>query len=353
MVLLSVLNAVYTFWRRKHYRLFESNIDAVPSTPSANRVRVDSSPVASSPLVYLTRLLGTDNAQSRAHPDPQRDVWQVAIWDPLPVCLRLFCYFSPGHVLVYWLFLPVSNADPRPSTTVATAITVAVLLSAQLSLLQSNFSQQSKDSALISKEVLHEYDTKYVRPNTRPLYRDVGLQFSEQASYTASKDAKYNTVDTYTPMLVVNRGFKTNPNPTYAQHVDPDAVGPPPGASRYSQATPKYTSSAAAIQTPASFQSTSTPMRPTTVIRQPVFRPNGGDGGSLGVYSHAASPLRKSSSANFHARNRNRERLSMSPEKRPASPDKRMSVPPDAISTAAAERRWGHLQSSMRESGRY
>lgn len=353
MVLVSVLNAVYTFWRKKNYRLFESNIDAVPSTPSAHRVRVDSSPVASSPLVYLTRLLGTEDAKSRAHPDPQRDVWQVAIWDPLPVCLRLFCYFSPGHVFTYWLFLPVSSADPRPSTTIATAIIVAVLFSAQLSLLQSNFSRQSKDSALISKEVLHEYDTKYVRPNTRPLYRDVGTQFSEQASYTASKDETYNTVDTYTPMFVVNRGYKPNPNPNYAQHVDPDAVGPPPGPSRYPQATPSNNLSGFAIRTPASFQSTSTPIRPTTAIRQPVFRPNGGDGGSLGVYSHAASPLRKSASTNFDARNRNRERLSMSSEKRPASPDKRMSIPSNGISTATAERRWGHLQSSRRESGRF
>lgn len=353
LVLLSTLNAVYTFWRKKHYRFFESNIDAVPSTPSAHRVRVDSSPVASSPLLFLSNILGTQSAQSRAHPDPQRDVWEVAVWDPLPVCLRLFCYFSPGHVLIYWLFLPVSPADPRPSITIATAIFLALLLSGQMSLLQSHFSQQIKDSALISKEVLHEYDTKFVRPRTQPLYRDVGTQFSEQASFTVSKDTRYNTVDTYPPMVVVNRGFKPNPNPNYTQHTDPDGAvqAPTSSAFRYPQQTPSYIPSTQALRTPAPFQELSSPLKPPmTAVRQPIFRPTGGgDGGSLGVYSHAASPLRKSASTNFDQPRRTTGAL---------SPNKRLSTP--ATSAVAGggsglSQRLTHLKSdrARRESGRF
>jgi len=347
-----VVNAVYTFWRKKHYRLFESSVDTVPSTPSAHRVRVDSSPVASSPLRLLSSLLGSDNAQSRAHPDPQRDVWEVAIWDPLPVSLRLFCYFSPGHVMVYCLFLPTTSTDPRPSTTVVTSIVLALLLSIQMSFLQSNYSQQSKDSSLISKEVLHEYDTKYVRPRTQPLYRDVGTQFSEEASFQSSEEERYNTVDTYTPMFVINRGFKPNPNPNYAQYTDPDGVTSRLGP-RSSGSTPSYSSSAQILRTPAGPQNSSSPIRPTTSIRQPVFRPTTGtgDGGSLGIYSHAHSPLRKSASTNFDARAYTRP--SLGPEKRSASPEKRMSVPAGGINTMAAAQRWGHLKSdrSKRESG--
>ena len=259
--------------------------------------------------------MGTESAQSRAHPDPQRDVWEVAVWDPVPVCLRLSCYFSPGHVLVYCMFLPVATTDPRPSTTITLAMLIGTLLSVQLSFLQASFSQQTKDSAVISKEVMNEYDTKYVRPRTQPLYRDVGTQFSEQASYTVSKENRYNIVETHVPRIVVNRGFKTNPNPNYAHYTDPDAARPTPGPLRFPQATPSYAPSAQPLRTPASFQDQSSPVRPATAIRQPVFRPPtaGGDGGSLGVYAHAASPLRKSTSTNFDIRGQ-------SPAKRPSLP---------------------------------
>ncbi|RQM07923.1 hypothetical protein DH86_00000801, partial [Scytalidium sp. 3C] len=69
---LSILNAVYTFRRKRHYRLFESSVDAPQQTPSAHRVRVDSSPVSSSPLRFLSGILGDTSAESRAHPDPTR-----------------------------------------------------------------------------------------------------------------------------------------------------------------------------------------------------------------------------------------------------------------------------------------
>lgn len=332
------MDAAYTFWRKKHYRLFENSVDDVPSTPSAKRVRIDSSPVSSSPLQFLSKIIGTESAQSRAHPDPTRDVWEVAVWDPLPVALRLFCYFSPGHILVYWLFLPTLAADPRPSVTIATAMFVALLLSVQLTLLQLSYSTQVKDSAFISKEVLHEYDTKYVRPRTQPLYRDVGTQFSEKASYSSAREEQYNTVETYTPMVVINRGFNPKPNPNYSQYTDPD--GAAKGSNlRQRTSTPDFRSPANNVQ-PNSV------LRPLAAIRQPNFRPSsaGGEGGNLGAYSHAASPLRKSASTNF------RENRALSPEKRPSSPDKRMSVP-----SGAAAQRWGHLHSDVhrRESGRF
>src|ERR1700761_9230263 len=265
LTLVCVLNAVYTFWRKKHYRLFENSVDDVPSTPSAKRVRVDSSPVSSSPLQFFSNIIGTESAQSRAHPDPTRDVWEVAVWDPLPVALRLFCYFSPGHVLVYWLFLPTLPFDPRPSITIATAMCVALLLSVQLTLLQSSYSTQVKDSAFISKEVLHEYDTKYIRPRTQPLYRDVGTQFSEQASYSAAREGQYNEVETYTPMVVINRGFNPKPNPNYSQYTDPDGTASGPSI-RQRKTTPDFRSPTLVAQ-PVSA------MRPLPAMRQPNFRP--------------------------------------------------------------------------------
>lgn len=319
--LLSFANAAYTFYRRRHYRLFETPVDAVPSTPSAHRVRVDSSPL-SSPLRFLSSMLAADTAESRAHPDATKDVWELAVWDPTPLSLRMFCMFSPGHILVYWLFLPTAMADPRPSSTVMTTMALAALLSVQLLVLQTSFSQQCKDTSVIHKEVLNEYDTKFVHPRTQPLLRDVGTQFSSSPALrrtSSGYDNASNTVETYTPTVVVNRGFRTRPNPNYVKHVDPEGYIERPLPSRGISANmaPSY-------QTPAHLRDASSPIRPRTAIRQPQFRasvgPEAGDGGSLGVYTHANSPLRKAASTNFRERG-------TSPIKREGSPLKRVSLP--------------------------
>src|SRR6266536_1662909 len=213
----SVVNTAYAFLRKRHYRLFESSVDAPQNTPSARRVRVDSSPVSSSPLRFLSSVFGDASAESRAHPDPTRDVWELAVWDPIPICLQLFCLFSPGHVLVYWLFLPTQALDPRPSITVLTTIILELLLSSQLLLIQAAFSQQEKDSAIIHKEVMSEYDIKYVHPRLNPLVRDVGTQYTGPNSEVGTEEG--GDVETYTPTVILRRGFRTNPNPNYAKHV--------------------------------------------------------------------------------------------------------------------------------------
>lgn len=349
LTLICVLNTFYTFFRKRHYRLFEAPVDVVPQTPSAQRVKLNSSPVSSSPLRYLSSILGTESAEARAHPNPTEDVWEIAVWDPLPVSLRLFCYFSPGHVILYWLFLPTLPADPRPSTTVATAIILALLMSFQLSYMSKCFSQQSKDSALISKEVLHEYDTKFVKPRTRPLYRDVATQFTEAASHSTARDEKYNNVVTFQPAFVINKGFQTNPNPNYAHQTEGGAAAQTSSA-RPANSTPD-------LRSPMVRQEFSSPLRPQTAIRQPSFRPSTGysDGGSLGVYSHAASPLRKSASTNFspakgqYLNDVARSRGSLSPEKRRSTPASGL------VNTTAASQRWGHLKpdKSRRETGNF
>jgi hypothetical protein len=294
----SVVNAAYAFLRKRHYRLFESSVDAPQNTPSAQRVRVDSSPISSSPLRFLSSILGDASAESRAHPDPTRDVWELAVWDPIPICLGLFCLFSPGHVLVYWLFLPTRVLDPRPSITVFTTILLEVLLSSQLLLLQTAFSQQEKDSAIIHKEVMSEYDIKYVHPRLNPLVRDVGTQYTGPNSEVRTEEE--GDVETYTPTVILRREFRTNPNPNYAKHVDPQNTS---GISRQtSSPMPGYTPSAYNSRDPTPF----TGATPRPPLRQPQFRqslsgavstgPSTGDGGSLGIYSHANSPLKKATS---------------------------------------------------------
>lgn len=255
-------------------------------------MRVDSSPVSSSPLRFLTNVLGDPSAESRAHPDATRDVWELAVWDPIPICLQLFCLFSPGHVLVYWLFLPILSSDSRPSVTVFTTILLQLLLSTQLMFLKTSFSQQEKDSAIIHKEVMSEYDTKFVHPRMNPLVRDVGTQFEDSNGSDA--------VDTYTPTVVLKRGFRTNPNPNYAKHVDPENTTKI--SRQLFSPAPSFISAKYSSRDPTPSKG----ITPRPPLRQPQFHPSTpssvatgtstGDGGSMGIYSHANSPLKKATS---------------------------------------------------------
>ena len=207
-----------------------------------------------------------------------------------------------------------------------TTILLVLLLSAQLLLLCSSFSQQSKDSAVIHKEVLNEYDAKFVHPRTQLLMRDAGTQYSGR-KHTHSGLPRYNedggSVDIYTPTFVIRRGFNTRPNPNYIKHVDPDGF-----SSRRAPSEGTHTDITAPYQTPLHQREMSSPLRPQTAIRQPQFRSTAtGDGGNLGVYKHANSPLRKSASTGFSGPAGQRER-SLSPHKRDGSPLKRNSFAP-------------------------
>ena len=267
-------------------------------------------------------MIAKETAESRAHQDPTRDVWELAIWDPLPLCLRIFCFFSPGHVLVYWLFLPTSPHDLYPSTTMLTTIGLSCLLSVQLSLLHNSFSQQSKDASVIHKEVMNEYDIKYVHPITHPLMRDVGIQCR---GVDGADGGTKNSVDIYSPDIVVHRGFHTKPNARYINHLDPDSAK----QKKSHQTNSSWAAVEPTLQSSSYNGDISSPIQQKSSWRQPEFGKvptvGFGDGGSLGVYSHAQSPLRKSSAT----RQRERERNS-SPVKRDGSPTKSASAPAGA-----------------------
>ena len=198
------------------------------------------------------------------------------------------------------LFLPTVPSDPRPSITVFTTIILQLLISSQLLLLQSYFSRQEKDTSLIHKAVMSEYDIKYVHPRLDPLVRDVGTQYPASSSDNVDGTDGDGDVDTYSPAVILKRGFRTNPNPNYAKYVDPDNISQ---ISRRTFSPPQaYTPSAYNSREPTPF----TGVTPLTVIQQPRFRQStpgavstgtsAGDGGSLGVYSHANSPLKKATS---------------------------------------------------------
>lgn len=165
----------------------------------------------------------TSTPESRSHPDETRDVWEVSVWDPTPLSLRLFAIFSPVHVLIYFLALPMASntfsspgfvnfPSPPVTNTVGTIFMILAtqfILSVQLIYTQMSFTQQAKDTTLIHKEVLHEYDQKFVHPRLNVLKRDVAVQTANRESGEAA------SVNFFTPNP--NRqGFRTAPNPNYA-----------------------------------------------------------------------------------------------------------------------------------------
>lgn len=310
----SFANAWLTYNKKRHYRLFEQPIETAPTTPSAKRVRVDSSPAGASPFSYLRNIAQRNSAAARAHPDATRDVWEIAVWDPNPLCLELFCLFSPLHVLLYYLNLPVAPLDSRPSVRLVATIFIGLALSLHLWLLRSLFTQQIKDNNIISRQVLHEYDSKYVHPSLQRPSRDVGIQtISKNRNRDSSVGVKGSPYDlasevtTYTPRTIVNkRVFVTNPNSNYKSQYDPDnlSLGQTPSRSTkrpaFTSTRSSYTSTAS---DPRDDDDLSSPIRPSQTPnpfrRAPSIARTGGDGGSLGVYTHTASPLRKSANANY------------------------------------------------------
>lgn len=278
-------------------------------------------------------------------------VWEISIWDPKPFNLSLFTIFSPGHILIYYLLLPPAVLDPRPSITIMTAVAFSALLSLQLGLLKSSFSQQSKDRAIVHGEVMNEYDTKFVHPFLNRPVRDVGIQTRESA--ISPRGTKTREVDIYTPTTIVKRGFRTNPNTNYARQYDPDNLSAQPSESRRASGY-GLDLSTPSLETPtngyvnAQTQSYSRPSTGIADFSSPLKphherlrerSPMKGDGGSMGVHSHAASPLRKAVSSNQLRSGRE------GVDRRGGTPLKRVSTPNDRASLLNEARR--------RESGRF
>lgn len=303
LALLAVANAIQTFVRTRKYRLFEARKDDAPSTPSARRVPVTSSPLTASPMRFLaSRFLAPDHTDSNDL-DQDKDVWEVSVWDPRKLNLDLFTLFSPGHALVYWMLLPANAGNARPSLTILLALTIATLLSAHIGMLISMFVQQATDTRLISKEVMNEYNAKFVHPTINRPVRDVGTQTHESATGPRSRTA---LVDLYTPTTHIKRSFETNPNPAYTSQLGGGDMGGVPRLPRSATTsallqTPVHQQAGRRMQT-SSQQTAGHTMgslrfgqsdRPRNDLNSPLK----GNGGSLGVYSHAASPLKKAASA--------------------------------------------------------
>ncbi|GKT45683.1 meiotically up-regulated gene 154 protein [Colletotrichum spaethianum] len=227
---LSFANAFYAMTRTRQYRLFQVNVEDKPHTPSAQRVKARSDPAASSPLRLLNSILVPETAESRAHPDRTHDVWELSVWDPLPVSLQLFCLFSPGHVLVYMMFLPLCSPEEAKD--------------------EESFVELGTPTTVIKKEFV-------VTPNPHVK--------QEEPVHTPP-------ISSFASRLFTPTSNRRSESFTPVPSSRPVRQSLPPAPAYQSAAT--STSNAAANAGSTNF------------------------GGSLGVFSHANSPLKKTSSLN-------------------------------------------------------
>lgn len=349
LALFSLVNAWYTFWRSRSYRLYHQDANLAPRTPSARRVPVHDSPIMQNPLHLLPSFLSR-----LTKPQPGNGgqmVWEIAVWDPFPVCLRVFVFFSPLHVLVIAMFLPYSSLDPRPSMTVIKTLLLCAVVSTQGYFLQTYFEQKYRDQAIISQQVGKEYDAKFVQPNVRRApVRDVAVQYPTTPKWDGSKWNTPAEVMVSPRNYFSPRTFDTHPSLAYESQChqsQPDStlqpIRPSPAPTPYITAEASTGPSVADLSSPIrTAQHNKRQASPT----KPQWPHQGlGDGGNLGVYSSAYSPLRKAASSNVLRGQMKESRA------RDGSPLKRSSVP--AGGPFASRLKPGDGPGSRRESGYY
>lgn len=226
------------------------------------------------PWLVLSPSYWLSTTASPSHPDAATDVWELAIWDPTPLSQRLFALFSPAHVAVYFLSFPLVTTtygyhNPAPTTPgsfLGTVIAIQVLMSVQMLYVQHAFGQQQKDIGIRNRQVLHEYDTKYVHPRLNSIRRDVSVQCDASTSST-------DRVEVFTPQF--NRlGFRTaSSTAVYDRPYRPSSSSPSITAS--STVPRSYMGSATTTTNPNTGPSAFRPFVPRSQtdfkIRQPNF----------------------------------------------------------------------------------
>lgn len=230
-------------------------------------------------------------------------MWELSIWNPLPINVRLFCLFSPLHVLIYMMNFPLAPLDPRPSVTLFGSGLIQVILSIQMWLTASRYEQQAKDNAIIQKEVFNEYDSKFVQPRVHPTVRDVGTQYTYMKGHTKPLE----TWQVGTPTTLVRQSYHSRqqtraagseePTPIRRHVADQQMLTPsnPPKqaeaqpASNYSRPT-----SSSRKSLPSGYVSSTTSTGSGLPVSSTTSNLN--FGGNMGVHSHHNSPLKKAQS---------------------------------------------------------
>ncbi|EKM55495.1 uncharacterized protein PHACADRAFT_195529 [Phanerochaete carnosa HHB-10118-sp] len=180
LFLASLINAFYFFTRT---RLYQLNMVTDPvSSPHAKFVRREGTPEPPPPPTRGAFLLSVIKAFWRSlslsmrfllNMSPPKDrqiasmrydrVQQLEVWTPAEFEMTLLSIYSPVHAFL-WMALTSAN-------WIILSV-IMILVGVQTRALTKSYDILIKDRAIISAEVLHEYDEKFVYPRINPLRKD-------------------------------------------------------------------------------------------------------------------------------------------------------------------------------------
>ncbi|KAK9242498.1 hypothetical protein V1506DRAFT_509370 [Lipomyces tetrasporus] len=188
-VLLSFVNAYYVFSRRRTYAFFgrDPQDKKLAGISSAKKSQLDmnADPRSTSSFSHWRTIIDRITHSESPQADPDKEIWELQMWNPQLFNLRLFLSYSPLHTLVLF------NTS---YSTLIRNITICLLVTGQLYLLTKNFLQQVTDKSLIFGEMFEEYEKKVVRPKMSVVRRDAAV-------------GSNGTVEYYSPTL--ERHFET------------------------------------------------------------------------------------------------------------------------------------------------
>ncbi|CAL1705050.1 unnamed protein product [Somion occarium] len=96
----------------------------------------------------------------------QERVQQLEVWSPGELELALFAIYSPAHALL-WMATTSANW--------MIMLLVMLIVGVQLRALTRSYEALLKDKSIISAEVMHEYDEKFVYPRVNPIRKDAAV----------------------------------------------------------------------------------------------------------------------------------------------------------------------------------
>lgn len=209
MVILSIANAIWLFSRRRKYTMFLRQ-DPIQS-PNAKTVVVDSSIDETTSSKTLTHRLGSKvlyalrtfyhhslfvaspcrltltfrlssnllknsifGGKSASHPDDMAPrIQELSIWTPPIFSLRFFSIYSPPLALTCQL---LSRNNFLPFTVAASFLLLQTWYVVRI------YSQTMEDRQTLNREVMYEYDTKFVNPRINYSRREVAVQTVESGT---------------------------------------------------------------------------------------------------------------------------------------------------------------------------
>ncbi|KAI0686728.1 hypothetical protein BC835DRAFT_1287670 [Cytidiella melzeri] len=182
IVMISVGNAFYLFTRTRMYQLAlatdpvgspHAKFVAREGTPHQDDVPPSSAALVVTVLRHLWHAF-TVSVRFLLNMTPPKDkqmarkgnidrIQQLQVWTPGELELSLLSIYSPVHFLL-WMALTSAN-------WIIMTFVMGVV-SMQIRALIKSFQALQKDRAIISAEVLHEYDEKFVIPRVNPIRKD-------------------------------------------------------------------------------------------------------------------------------------------------------------------------------------